>query len=178
MEEKPRSISVNALWYGLIAGAGMIVYSLILFLLDMHTNRYLGLLGLLILAAIMIWGTFDYRKKYLGDFMTYGKAFVSCFLIGLVATVISIIYFYLFVTLIHPGFINEMADMAREQILTQYPDWSDEQIEQAMNAQAMFMKPAIMTIMGFVQYLIISTIIALVAAIFIKKEDKSLNAPV
>ena len=175
MEEKPRSVSVNALWYGLIAGAGMIVYSLILFLLDQHTNRYLGLLGLLVLAGVMVWGTIDYRNKYLGGYMAYGKAFVSCFLIGLVATIISIVYFYFFVTLIHPGFLNEMTDLTREQLINQYPDWSDEQIEQMMNSQSFMMKPAVMTIFGLIQYLIISAVMALIAAIFIKKEDKSLN---
>lgn len=178
MEEKPRSVSVNALWYGLIGGAAGIVFSLILFLLDLHTNRYLGMLGLLVMAGVMVWGTIDYRNKYMGGYMPYGKAFVSCFLIGLVAVIISIIYYYFFVTLIHPGFVNEMSEMAREQLMNQYPDWSDEQIDQAMNAQAFMMKPTAMVIMGFITNVIVATVLALIAAIFIKKEDKTLNTSV
>ena len=70
---------MNALSYGLIVGAVLILFSLLMFLLGMHTNKYLGYLGYVFLIAGMAWGTLEYRKKYLGGFISYGKAFTSCF---------------------------------------------------------------------------------------------------
>jgi hypothetical protein len=79
------------------------------------------------------------------------------------------------VQFIHPGFINELLDQARANIMTSSPDMSDEQIEQAVEMSAKFMTPVMMTIWGLVTYAAISAIIGLILAIFLKKEDPSLK---
>jgi hypothetical protein len=50
---------------------------------------------------------------------------------------------------------------------------TDEQVEQALEISAKFMTPVMMAIWTFVGYIIASAIIGLLAAIFLKKEDKS-----
>jgi ABC-type spermidine/putrescine transport system permease subunit II len=176
MEEKPRSAMSNGLYYGMIMGGVLIVFSLILFLLDLHMNRSVGSLGYLILAAGMIWGTLDYRKKYTNGFLTYGKAFSSCFWIGLFAGIIGTIYFLIFMTYIHPGYINEAMELARVQMEESRSDLSEEQMEQAMEMSAKFMSPLFMTVMALVMYTIVSAVIGLIAAIFLKKEDPTLKS--
>jgi hypothetical protein len=171
MEEKPRSVSSSALYYGLITGAAMILYSLILFLAGLHMNKTMGYIGYVILILGMVWGTLDYRKKYLGGFMPYGKAFTSCFMIGLFSGILGTIYMYLFAQFIHPGFGQEILDAAREQLAGR--NMTEEQMDQALAMQARFMSPVAMAIWALVMSVIGSAILGLIVAIFLRKEDKS-----
>jgi hypothetical protein len=178
MEEKKRSVSSNGLFYGLITGGAMIVLSLILFLLDLYMNRAVNWISYLVVIGGMVWGTLEYRKKYSNGFLTFGKAFSSVFMIGLFAGIVSSIYLYIFIQFIHPGFVNELLDQARANILLSNPNMSDEQIEEAVSMSAKFMSPVMMVVWGLVTYAILSAIAGLILAIFLKKEDPSLKATI
>jgi hypothetical protein len=175
MEEKPRSVASNGIYYGLITGTVMIVFSLIMFLLDLYLNKAVNWIGYIFLIAGMVYGTLEFRKKYSNGFLTYGKAFTSCFWIGLFAGIIASIYLFVFIQFIHPGFINEMLDQARESMVTSRPEMTEEQVEQALSMSAKFMTPVMMVIWGLVAYAAVSAVIGLILAIFLKKEDPSLN---
>ncbi len=165
----------NSLFYGLLVGVVMIVYSLIMFIADLYLNQSVSWIGYLILVGGMIWGTLEYRKKYANGFLSYGKAFSSCFWIGMVGGVISTIYFFIFINYIHPGFINEIMDQMRTNMITSNPEMTDDQIEQAISMSSKFMSPLMMTLWGFAGYAAVSAILGLIIAIFLKKEDPSLN---
>ncbi|MEI7501202.1 MAG: DUF4199 domain-containing protein [Bacteroidota bacterium] len=178
MEEKPRSVLSNGLFYGLITGAAMIIFSLITFLLDLYLNRTIGWIGYILIIGGMTWGTLEFRKKYSNGFLTFGKAFSSCFWIGLFAGILSSVYLFLFAQVIHPGFINEMLDQTRSAIASSSPEMTEEQIEQAVSISAKFMSPVMMAVWGLVTYAAISAVIGLILAIFLKKEDPSLKTSV
>jgi hypothetical protein len=178
MEEKPRTVISNGVYFGLITGAAIIVFSLIMFLLDLYMNKAVNWIGYIFLVAGMAWGTLEFRKKYSNGFLTYGKAFSSCFWIGMIAGVLASVYLFVFVQFIHPGFINELLEQARANMLTSKPDMTEEQLEQALSMSAKFMSPVMMTIWGLVAYAAISAVIGLILAIFLKKEDPSLKATV
>ncbi|HNY03832.1 MAG TPA: DUF4199 domain-containing protein [Bacteroidales bacterium] len=175
MEEKPRTPIANGLTWGLITGGVLIVFSLIMFLADLYLNKTVNWIGYLFLIAGMIYGTLEYRKKYTGGFLTYGKAFSTSFWIGLFAGIVSSIYVFIFMQYIHPGFINELMDQSRTAIMTSNPNMSDEQVEQALAISSKFMSPVMMTIWGLVSYAVMSAIISLILAIFLKKEDPALK---
>ena len=176
MEEKPKTVLSNGLMYGSITGAAMIIYSLIMFLLDLYLNRSVSWISYLVLAGGMFWGTLDFRKKNSNGFLTYGKAFASCFWIGLFAGILSALYLFIFARFIHPGFVQELMDQIRSNMLTKNPNMSDEQVEQAMNMTSKFMSPVMMSIWGLVMNALSAVVIGLILAIFLKKEDKTLNA--
>ncbi len=171
MEEKPRSVISNGIYFGLITGAVLIVFSLIMFLTDLYLNKAVSWIGYIFLIAGMIYGTLEFRKKYSNGFLSYGKAFSSCFWIGLFAGILATIYFYIFIQFIHPGFINELLDQIRANILTSKPDMSEEEVEQAVSMSSKFMSPVVMTLWGLAAYAIMSAIFALIIAIFLKKEE-------
>jgi len=154
----------------------MILYSLILFLAGLHLNKTLGYVGYIILIGGMAWGTLEYRKRYLGGFMTYGKAFSSCFMIGLFSGILGAIYMFIFAQFIHPGLIQEVLDMSRQALADK--NLTDEQMEQALAMQSKFMSPVMMTIWGLFASLIASVVLGLILAIFLKKEDKSITTQV
>lgn len=176
MEEKPRSVISNGIYYGLITGVVLIVFSLIMFLLDLYLNKTVNWIGYIFLIAGMIWGTIEFRKKYSNGFLSYGKAFGSCFWIGLFAGILASIYLFVFIQFIHPGFINELLDQMRANIVTTNPEMSVEDIEKAISISSKFMSPAMLVVWGLVMYAAMSAVIGLILAIFLKKEDPSLNA--
>lgn len=176
MEEKQRSVISNSLNYGLLVGAAMIVFSLIMYIADLYMNKAVNWIGYIFLVAGMIWGTLEYRKKYANGFLSYGKAFSSCFWIGLFGGIISTIYFFIFIKFIHPGFINEIIDQMRANMIASNPEMSEDQMEQAISMSSKFMSPVFMTLWGFAAYAAMSAVLGLIIAIFLKKEDPSLNS--
>ena len=178
MEEKQRSGMSNGLFYGAITGVAIIIFSLIMFLLDLYLNKSVSWISYLVLATGMLLGTLDYRKKHTNGYMTYGKAFTACFWIGLFAGILASLYMFVFAQFIHPGFVQELLDQVRTNMLTAKPDMSEEQVEQAVAVTAKFMSPIMMTIWGLVGYAASSAVIGLILAIFLKKEDPALKATI
>jgi hypothetical protein len=176
MEEKPRSASMHAVNFGLLTGGAMIVYSLILYIANLYMNRPLGYVSFLILVGGMVWGTLVFRKQSLNGFMSYGKAFSTCFMIAIFAAILSAVYTYIFATFLHPGFSQEILEKSREELMNSGRQMTDEQIEQALSWTEKFTTPVMLAIWGLISTAVISAIISLIAAIFLKKEDKSLNS--
>ncbi len=178
MEEKQRSGMSNGLFYGAITGVALIIFSLIMFLLDLYLNKKVSWISYLVLATGMLIGTLEYRNKHTNGFMTYGKAFTACFWIGLFAGIIASVYMFVFAQFIHPGFVQELLDQARTNMLAAKPDMSEEQLEQAIGITAKFMSPVMMSIWGIIIYALSSAVIALILAIFLKKEDPALKSTI
>lgn len=178
MEEKQRSVSQHALVYGLITGVILIVFSLVLYLANLHLNKTLGYIGYIFIIGGMVYGTLEYRKKYLNGFMTYGKAFSSCFLIGVFAGILASVYMFFFAQFINPGFVQELLDQTREQMMSSNQNMTEEQLDQALAISAKFMSPPFLAIWGLLAYIIISAILSLIIGLFLKKEDKTLTPSV
>lgn len=145
MEEKVRTTTTQGLYYGLITGAGLIILSLILFIAGLYMNKMVSSISYLVMIAGMVYGTLDFRKTYTNGFI--------------------------FAQFIHPGFVQEILDQSRENILKSNPEMPEEQMEMAMEWTATVM----MMVWGFIINTIISAVIGLLAALFLKKEDPSLK---
>ena len=176
MEEKTRSSTQNALYYGLITGAALVVFNLILYITDQHMNKSLGYFAFVLIVGGMVWGTLEYRKTYLGGYISYGKAFTSCFMIGLFSGIVAAIYIFIFAQFIYPGYSEEILEKAREGMMSSNQQMSDEQLDTAMEWTRKFTSPVMMAVWSFVTYLFFSAILALLTSIFLKKEDKSITS--
>jgi hypothetical protein len=168
--EKKQSAFASAFSPGIIISAALILYSLVLFLLDVVYDSKLNYLSYIILAIGLWWAITSYRNKLEGGFITYGEAFSSGFFVGLVISVITGIFTYIYVQYINQGIIDDILLKAEEDMLTNSPDMSDEQIEQALSYVEKFTSPAIMAVFSFLGNLLASTIFSLIIAIFAKRE--------
>lgn len=175
MEDKTQSITMNGLAYGAITAVVMIIYSLILYLLDLHMNDYLPIIGFLFLIGGLVYGTLEYRKKLPGGAMTYGKAFGTSFMIALFAVIIGAVYAYAFYQFIAPDAIVDLIDKARERALDSNPDITEEQLQAALDMQSAFFKPVWIAVSAFFMQLVVSAVICLIVSAFLKKEDKSFS---
>jgi len=171
MEEKQTSLGMHTLIYGIGTGVALIAFSLIMYVANLYMNQTLGYIAFLIMIGGMVIGSLQYRKVQLRGFMTYGQAFSANFLIGLFASVISIIFFFFYMKYINTGFIQEMLEMTRHKMEAKAGSISQEQMDQAMAMTERFMTPAWMVIWGFLEYAFISAVLALIIGLFIKKKD-------
>ncbi|NQV01759.1 MAG: DUF4199 domain-containing protein, partial [Bacteroidia bacterium] len=168
MEEKQKSVTMNGITWGIVAGILMILYSLILYLMDENLNSSINWIGYLFLIGAMIWGTLEFRKNLPGGFMSYGKAFSASFMIVLFGAILGAIYTYLFFQVIAPEAVNDVIELGRQQSLERNPELTDEQLEQAMQMTSFIYTPFGMTIFGFIGNILVGTIVALITSIFLK----------
>jgi len=178
MEEKPRSSMVQSLYYGLITGVVLVVYSLILYIANLYMNRPLGYVSMVLLVGGMVWGTYEFRTKYSNGFLTYGQAFKLSFMIGLFSAVITAVYTFIFAEFIYPGLAQEILEKAREEMINSSTTYTEEQIEMGLEWTRKFTSPVMMAILDVITKAFFSVILALLAALFLKKEDPSLKTSI
>jgi len=170
-EVKTKSLGANALLWGLIAGGANVLYSLLLYSLGLSFNKSLGWLVYLILIGIMIWGTKKWRDESSNGYMSYGKAYLSSFLIGIYSGIILSVFMYILYTVIAPELIDQMVAMQRAQMEAK-SNLDQEQIDQALEMSKKFMSPGMMVFWVAIGSAIMSALISLLAALFVRKEEK------
>ena len=173
---KPKSNNVVIKW-GLIGAVLSIAIGLALYLIfDGHFEKISGLVHWVPIMTVAFICTFmamkETRDKYLGGYITFGKAFGTGFMTTLVITVISLVYSYFLFNYIvdFDQMVGGITDESVKQMKAQGK--SDEQIRQALGYMQNWMTPTSFMIWGFVMNLIVYTLVTLVAAAIAKK-----NAP-
>jgi hypothetical protein len=178
MDNQQKPVWKHAFSYGLGTGAVLIIISLIIYLLDVNTfeNKWTGWIGYAALFVGTTLSAIHYRDKFLNGYITYGKSFSIHFMTGLFAGIIAGI-FSIFFMMFAGDDIRQMAlDNAEKEVLKAKPDASDQEIEMALKMTKLFLKPVFMGILAIISYSILSVIYGLIASIFVKKEDKSLDS--
>jgi len=170
MEDQKKSIIQPSIMPGVFLGIALIIFSLILYLLDINRQSGWNYLSLLVMALGLYWAMITVRDKTLGGTMSYGQAFGTGFWAGLVAVIISTIFTYLYVTVIDPGFAEEILIEAEENLLEANRNMSDEELDRALSITEMFTTPVMITVLGFLGGIFFATILSLIIAIFAKRE--------
>ncbi|MFA5418008.1 MAG: DUF4199 domain-containing protein [Bacteroidales bacterium] len=142
MEQKSTSSFAAAIMPGIYLGVALIVFRLILFLLDVDMESWLNWTIYIVLAIGIFWGMVNFRDKYREGIISYGGAFSSGFAIGLFASVIMGVFTYIFVAYIDTTLIDQVMLKAEEGMLSQNPDITDEQLDQALSMVKKFTSPA------------------------------------
>lgn len=158
---------------GFYLGIALIIFSLLMFLLDIDLDSPFRYFSYLIIAGGLFWSMVSYRDKHMSGFLDYKGAFITGFYTGLIASVIAGIFAYVYAQYIDVGLTEEILTRAETEMLENNPNMSDEQIDQALTMTEKFTSPAMMGIWGFVGNLVVSTIFSLIIVIFAKRENKN-----
>jgi hypothetical protein len=174
MENKPSPLTAS-MGYGLILSLAMVVFSLVLFLLDLHMKQGLNYLSYVILIAGLLLAQLNYRNKHMGGFISYGKAFTIGMLTSLFVSLIMGLYTYIFFKFIDPGAMEQAMTMAEQQMMDR--GMSEAEIEQGLKMAESFQTPGMYTFFAVAGNFVIGMVISLVTAIFVKKEDQGFSQP-
>lgn len=173
MEEQKPSLMKSALTWGIILGIALIIYSMLMWFLDLSLEKWVSWVSYVIMIGGVILATISYRDNSLNGTMTYGQALGFGVLMLLFASIISAIYSYIFLSFIDPGFIDKILQMTEEQLIEK--GMSDDQIDMAIEMQRKFMKPIIMALMSIPSYTFMGLIISLITSIFLKKKAAEIS---
>ncbi len=163
-----------ALIYGVIVGFVGILIGVIFYVMDLSVETWTqwvtGIIGL----AILIYCVVNYRNEYLGGYASFGQIWKMTIVIGIIGTIISTIYTYILMGLIDPELIDKMK-MVQEQKLLNNPripeaimDTTLERLDKSMSLNRMI-------IMGLIMGPVMYSILGLIIAAFVKKNNPADN---
>jgi hypothetical protein len=163
-EVSTRSTGVR---YGIIGGLIGIAYFLILTTLGVDMSGGISRWAGSLITLVIIILAHNYYKANGDGFMTFGGGVGIGFWIGLVSSVISSIFTYIYVKFIDPSFITAIREKAIADMEAQ--GQSQEAIDRAMPFMEMFMKAETIFFMGLFFGVLITVVIALIVSIFTQK---------
>lgn len=143
--------------YGLLGGSVIIIFSFMLYMMDVKEQGFgTQAIGILILAISIILAIISFKKQNEG-YLKIGQAVKIGAGIGLVVALLTIIYILLLTYFIDPEYMASIMEMAKQKALESNPQMTDEQWEVGMSIQKYVQYPAII-IMNIIIGLIIGAI--------------------
>jgi len=171
MEEKVSVWKAN-LTNGLIFGLIYIVYTLIMYFLDLSLNRTQGYIFLAAEVIILYLMVKSYRDSYLHGYIKYGQSVGAGVVIFLYFSVIAALFTYILYKFIDPGLIDKQLEMAEEMLARR--GMSQEMIDTSMNIQKKILVPEFIAPASIINNMLLGTIMSLLVSIFTRKEGNPL----
>jgi hypothetical protein len=172
MEQNVNAWKAN-LTNGLILALVGIVYSLLMYFLDLSLNKVQAYVFMLVQIIVLYYLLKTYRDNYMHGQITYGQSVGAGVIICLYYAVIMAVFTYILYTVIDTGLIAKQLALAEEGMRAK-GSLSEAQIEAGMKFTEKIMKPGVMSITGIFFNMLWATIISLIVSVFIKKEGNPL----
>jgi hypothetical protein len=157
---------------GVILGLIGIVYTLIMWFLDLTLAQWQGIVFLLILVVAIFLGIKAYRDNYLQGFITYGQSMGAGVVIMLYYSLITAVFAYILYGIIDPGLIDKLMAQTEQTLLDR--GLSEGMIEQQMGFQSKIMVDWVLSLISIFNSMLMGTIISLIVSIFTRKEGNPL----
>lgn len=171
MEQKVNVWKAN-LTNGLILGLTGVVYSLVMYFLDLTFNQVQGYIFMVLQITLLYFLLKSYRDNYMHGQITYGQSVGAGVIICLYSALITAIFTYILYTVIDSGLTDKQLAFVEEKMLAKGAP--QEAIDASMSIQRKIMKPEIMAPFSILGNMFWGTIISLIVSIFIKKEGNPL----
>lgn len=157
---------------GVMLALALIIYSMLLQVTGMATNKALGFVTNVFYIIGIVWAHKTYKES--GDgYMTYGQGLGLGVVVAGVAGVISSLFSYLYLKFIDDSMLGEILNQSRVAMEEQGLD--DEQIEQALAMTQKFTTPEMIMIWGVLGALLMGLIFSLIISAFTKKNNPVLE---
>jgi hypothetical protein len=163
---KPSMFQTTLIW-GLITGLATVIYSLILYFLDLSLNKAAGYLSYVIIIGGIFLGSKAYRDQSLGGFISYGKALGTGVLISLFTSILFVVYTILLYTVIDPELVNKTIEMSQLQL--EERGMNADQIEKGMEITKNFFVP-LAAVSVFFAFVFFGFIFSLITSAIVKKD--------
>lgn len=156
--------------WGLIGGMASVIIGIIAYLLNMQDSKITQYLSVLIMLGAIVFAHFEFRDKINNGNAKFGELFRVGFLVSLVIAVISMIWFYFYVSFIDTDLVLRTLSKAEADMVER--SLSEDDIKVAMKMTKKFVTPIYMTLIGFFYTAILGLIVTLVSALVVKNDKK------
>jgi len=165
----------NAFTYSLIISIFSIILALVyyVFAIELFSYGFIAtniLLSLIIVIGAMLFGLKNYREKALGGVISFGKAFLQAFAIGVFGYIVIALFNYTLHAWIAPEYAASQLDGFIGFMEGFGANIPDEAFDEAISDFEKKMTPMGQLIEGFKNGAIMSLIIGLIVAASIKKD--------
>ena len=167
MEERP-NIWKTGFSNGLIIGFVIVIYSFLLYLLELNENQFLGLFSYVILLLGIVWVHQNYKKNGVG-FMRFGEGLGLGMVVSGVSGIMAGIFAILLLKVIDPNMIERITQ--KQVIELQDQGMSQTQIDQTLKVMEFMQSPVLLLAMTIVGYLLFGFIISLIVSAITKKNN-------
>jgi hypothetical protein len=157
---------------GLILGLAGVVYSLIMYFLNLSLNKSQGYVFMIIQIVLLYFLLKSYRDNFLHGQISFGKSVGAGVIICLYYSAIMAVFTYILYTFIDTGLTAKQLAMTEDMMLKK--GLPQDALDAAMAMQAKFMKPGIMSFFVLFVGVIWGTILSLLVSIFVKREGNPL----
>ncbi|HEX2921629.1 MAG TPA: DUF4199 domain-containing protein [Bacteroidales bacterium] len=172
MEEKINPWKAN-LTSGLILGLASVIFTLLLWILDLYFNKGLSYIFILISVFLIYYFIKSYRDNYLHGRITYGQSLGAGVIISIYYALVTAVFTYILFVYIDPGLVEKSLAKAEEQLIAR-GGLSEDAIAQAMSMQEKLMSPAIVAPLSILGSVFFGTLASLLVSIFTRKEGNPL----
>ena len=171
MEQKSNVWKAN-LTNGLIMGLIGVVFSLLMYFLDLTTNKWVGYTLYVIEIIVLYFLLKSYRDNYMHGMITYGQAVGAGVVIFVYCAIIMAVFTYILYAIIDPGLIDKLLAMSEEASMKR--GLTQEQIDLGMKFTRKIMTAPVLTIFSIFGIMFVGTILSLIDAAFVRKEGNPL----
>jgi hypothetical protein len=169
----------NIIIYGLIAG--FIVSFLMLFSLnrsnagghiDFDKGLLIGYASMLIAFSLVYVGIRNYRDKYNGGVISFGKAFKMGLMIVLIASTIYVVAWLIDYFFFIPDFMDKYSAHMLEQLKASGASQAviDKQTEEMASMGRMYKNPFFTALMTYIEILPVGLVVTLISALILKRK--------
>lgn len=157
---------------GLILSLLGIVYSLVIWIMNLTFNRVQGYVFMVVLIVVLYFLLKSYRDNYMYGRITFGQAFGAGVVIFLYFSIISAIFSYLMYTVIDPELSAKQLAFTEEMLSRR--NMPQQALDAAMEVQKKLMKPGIISLLSIFGNMFTGAIMSLLVAIFVRQEGNPL----
>ncbi|MEZ4887846.1 MAG: DUF4199 domain-containing protein [Chitinophagales bacterium] len=157
-----------ALRYGVIVAGIGILFTIILFLLEMDTSSLAQVLGYLVLIGGMLAGILEYRDQANQGFINHGQVISVGVLIAVIAAFILGLFSIIYMQYINPEMMEQVILIQEEKFIEQ--GMSDDQIEKAISMMRKFSHPMFSIPFTVLWYAFVGLAVSAIAGFFVKKD--------
>lgn len=142
MEEQKITIGKFAVNYGVILGAVMILIAVVMYVTGMalEGKQWPQYLYYLIFPTTIIYAINQYKTKN-ANMLSLGEGIKIGVLIGVISAILYIVYTLIFNYIIDPEFMGQVLEMAKDKMLEENPDMTEEMANQGLKFIEMFTNP-------------------------------------
>lgn len=170
MENQKITTAKTALNFGLILGGISLVYSLMLFFLDMHYQgeTATSLIGYALLIGLVLWAIIHFKKNNDG-YISLSEALKTGGGTALISAIIVCIYTIVMIQYLDPEFLDKSIEYQKQKMLQENPEISVESVNKMFDMQKEFSGPFIISGFIIIFNLFFGFIISLIVGLIVKK---------
>lgn len=171
METEKISAGKFSINYGVILGLVMVVISVLTYVtgLAIKGAQWPAAIYYLVFPIVIFYAISQYKKRN-ANFLSLSDALKVGVIIGIISAIVFVIYSLIFNYIIDPDFNNEMIAVAKDKMIEENPDMTQEMIDQGMKFVEMFANPWLMGAFWVAMSGIFGLIYALIGGLVMKKE--------